>query len=256
MLDITITLAFSSKSFDFIKPCAYTIKHIKTGKFYIGSTKTPNERKYRHLRHLKLNQHTNKNLQNAYNDDSNVEFSWYIARDREHAFDLEQEILNFYDSKNLLLNISKDVRCSARGREVSIKTRERLRETSTGRKHTPEQTEKIRLKNTGIKRTPEQIERTKKGRLGFKLSRESIEKIRLKNTGKKRTAEFCKITSERMKKRILSSTELDRLRKLNESKSIKIKINSVIYNSRHHAQRELNLSGNQIDKLNELRLPV
>lgn len=172
ILDLFTHQSFPCSSGGKVKFCvAYTITHIKTGRIYVGSTSDAYGRENEHKCALRRGVHKNNPLQIAYNDDSRIEFSFWITNTMDEALDAEQDILNKYFSTGLLFNLASDARCSGRGMRRSLKCREKLRNVHLGRKFT--QTHKENLSKTHIG----------KG-LGRKLHPDTIAKMRVARIGK------------------------------------------------------------------------
>jgi len=56
----------------------YGIKHLLSGKIYIGSTTKPKSRKKQHFSDLRKNRHCNKHLQRAFNKYGEGAFQWLV----------------------------------------------------------------------------------------------------------------------------------------------------------------------------------
>lgn len=98
----------------------YKLEFLKTGHFYIGSTKDYIGRKATHLYNLKKGLHKNPKIQTLYNDNpdvNNLKWSAIILADREIAYDIENQFLKEYKDNPLLLNISNDARSTISGIE-------------------------------------------------------------------------------------------------------------------------------------------
>lgn len=108
---------------------AYLIYHYKTGKFYVGHSKCLYSRKYQHLSRLKSNTHSNKDLQEAYLDDSNISFTVIqFTINEDEAINVEQHLLDFYFNTGLLFNKEPNARNSI----GSIRDNESKRNISIG----------------------------------------------------------------------------------------------------------------------------
>lgn len=90
----------------------YLIKHIKSGKFYVGSTVDLQTRVIKHKTDLARGKHPNMFLQKAYNSHKQMEYYLYITETRDQAYDLEQEFLDKYHSTGEIFNIATDARSS------------------------------------------------------------------------------------------------------------------------------------------------
>lgn len=102
------------------KRCAcYALVNKKTGEFYVGSTRSINDRVASHKNMLRTNTHSNRFLQADYNkfkDENNYVFKIAIYPDYELAADREQEILNEGFHSGVLFNIANGARMSDRTR--------------------------------------------------------------------------------------------------------------------------------------------
>jgi len=143
---------------------AYLLFHHKSKRVYVGSGKLY-FRRHSHFRYLALNQHHNRDLQLAYNDDPNISFHVIqITKTVEEAFDLEQHFLNYYFNKGLLFNIATDARISASGRILSNENKQLLRSLKIG-----------------IPRSNDTILKIKKARQRQLNSKEAMERMRIGN---------------------------------------------------------------------------
>lgn len=75
----------------------YAIKNLVNNKVYIGSTKSPKNRKYEHFWRLKKNIHHSQHLQRSYNKYGKDFFSYYILEECDSNIRKEKEI--FYINK-------------------------------------------------------------------------------------------------------------------------------------------------------------
>ncbi len=84
----------------------YWLVHQKSQRIYIGSTGDFKVRKQVHLTSLAGGYHFNKELQNDYNRDPVVTFTFFETKDKSEATKLEQEHLNQYFGNGRLYNAS------------------------------------------------------------------------------------------------------------------------------------------------------
>lgn len=119
-----------------------------SNKSYIGSTKTSLEKRLSiHSSYLNKGNHTNKRLQGAFNKYESFttiileEFD-YISN--KEVIDKEQYYLDLYKPE---YNICK----KAYTNEMSIKTREKIKNTLTGNKHSQERINNMKKGKTGVK---------------------------------------------------------------------------------------------------------
>ena len=116
----------------------YVIKHIRTGKIYIGSSSDCKRRKSQHLSDLRHNCHDNKELQKDYNNSPDIIFNQFIRfNTHEEALDFEQEMLNLSNSRSdlkpKLYNYGIDTRSPNKGLSPSEETRAKLRKANLGK---------------------------------------------------------------------------------------------------------------------------
>jgi group I intron endonuclease len=88
---------------------AYLIKHIESGKFYVGSSKDINKRILNHYYNLNNGTHHNSNLQDLWNNDGSFTQTFFVTGNRQTAFELEQKIINDNRNSKLMLNIGLSV---------------------------------------------------------------------------------------------------------------------------------------------------
>jgi len=105
--NVTEDVCFGSKI-----PGVYVIYHPKTEQFYIGSTSNLYTRLITHRHALKRNKHQNYNLQTAYNEDPLIKASCFMVKNREHAYQIEQYLLEVNWETKQLFNSSPDARNS------------------------------------------------------------------------------------------------------------------------------------------------
>lgn len=102
-------------------PGVYVIEHGATGKKYVGSAANLYQRKNSHLSSLKHGTHKNQLLQEVYDQDPKIEFTFFPTESREFAYEKEQELLDQLKGKSVLLNISPDARTPAKNRPDSLR---------------------------------------------------------------------------------------------------------------------------------------
>jgi hypothetical protein len=87
----------------------YTLTHIPTGQVYVGMTRNYPARKSQHKHHLMLGTHRTHLLQVLFKQDSDWEnWKWdgFIVADKEEATLVEQQFIDKYNDRGLLLNTS------------------------------------------------------------------------------------------------------------------------------------------------------
>lgn len=125
----------------------YIIRNIVNNKFYIGSTKNYMKRITEHLRLLIDNEHHSKKLQNSINKHGfeNFELRIYpINKNREFLFDIEEYLIQFYDTFVNGYNMSPDSRIKTSYTDEEKRLiGERLRAANLGKKCTEEHKKKV-----------------------------------------------------------------------------------------------------------------
>jgi group I intron endonuclease len=100
------------------EPACYIIENQETKNLYVGSTKNISRRISKHLTSLKSNSHSNKNLQNDFNNtDDKDKIIVYISpyKTLDEARNEEQLILDEGHGSDIMLNISNNARAPNSG---------------------------------------------------------------------------------------------------------------------------------------------
>lgn len=127
------------------KPACYIIENHETKNLYVGSTKNISKRINKHLTSLKSNKHSNKNLQNDFNNtDDKDEIFVYISpcETVDEARNQEQLMLDEGHGSGIMLNISNNARAPNSGYDrtsIIAKTKITI--------NTPEYKEKVSLES-------------------------------------------------------------------------------------------------------------
>lgn len=185
-----------------MKSCIYKISNTINNWIYIGSAIDFNNRKAKHLRQLKVNQHCNKKLQrfvNKYGIDKLI-FDIVENCEKERLIEREQFYINKFDcvkngfnilitagswlnhkhtkeARNKISAIKKGVQSKGMlGKKHSDKTKELIAEKAKGRKQSSQTIKKRISKNIGKKRPLSAIYITRKKR--EILNREQVLEIR------------------------------------------------------------------------------
>lgn len=119
----------------------YSIKHIATGRVYVGSASNISKRWSRHRKDLRSNQHSNKHLQAAWNKYGETAFVFEVI---ELTNDLTQREQFWIDNLHALdgFNIAPTAR-SSRGRKWSEQERaQRTHANNTSQLNTPQAVKK------------------------------------------------------------------------------------------------------------------
>lgn len=116
-----------------VTPGAYVIEHSKTGKIYIGSTNDVKQRRRGHLSTLANGINSNRGLQEAFDGDPELSFTFVLTGSRDEAYEYEQKLLNHYQGSEKLLNIAPDAKAAGLGLKRSEETRTKISEAQIGR---------------------------------------------------------------------------------------------------------------------------
>lgn len=215
----------------------YVIKHIRTGKIYIGSSSDCKRRKSQHLSDLRHNCHDNKELQKDYNNSPDIIFNQFIRfNTHEEALDFEQEMLNLSNSRSdlkpKLYNYGIDTRSPNKGLSPSEETRAKLRKANLGKTASFATRFKMSISNKYSKRF--------KGKIHSNSTKIKISKA-LKG----------RCLSEDRKLKLIKATK-----KAAEVCSKPIMINNIKYKSAAEASRILNIDHTTISwRLHSLNFP-
>lgn len=87
------------------EPGVYTITHMPSGKFYVGSSKNIQGRMAVHLHYLKKDKHTNRLLQEAFTSVDELEFTVVYTEGPADARSAEQDLLDVYYEHPLCCNL-------------------------------------------------------------------------------------------------------------------------------------------------------
>lgn len=164
----------------------YIIRNLITDKVYIGSTKNIMKRISEHLHMLEQGTHHSTKLQNSTNKYlyKNFEVRIYPCNvDRDFLYDVEEYLIQEYDSYTNGYNMSEDSRCKnywteEERREIG----DRLRKCNLGKRCSEEHKRKVgEIKS---------IQNSGEGNPNKKLSREDVLFIR-SNSTKYTCEEFC-----------------------------------------------------------------
>lgn len=89
---------------------AYILSNRAGTKFYIGSSHDLDSRLKEHLGELRRKVHKNSNLQQLWEEEGDLCMKRFITADREEAFQLEQDMMDYHQDNPGLLNIGKGVK--------------------------------------------------------------------------------------------------------------------------------------------------
>lgn len=189
----------------------YAIRHVASGKLYVGSSVDVHKRRREHRSALKRGDHANARLQNAWNKYGPGAFVFEILEIVDDLRDLiprEQAAIDHFDSSSrtkgynighvadapmLGRKMSPEAIAKSasghRGLKMSPEAIAKVAATKRGRKHTPETLAKMSESQRGRKHTPEARARISAARKGKALSPEHRAKISESKKGKTWDAE-------------------------------------------------------------------
>lgn len=112
-------------------PAVYCLKHIVTGKVYVGSTRNLARRISDHRGKLRGERHPNANIQKAFDEAPEFHLVYSQCDSKETALDSEQILLDQFGKLKAaeLLNIATDARLSMKGVYASPETKNKMSET-------------------------------------------------------------------------------------------------------------------------------
>lgn len=236
---------------------SYILTNIRTGEFYIGSAKNVFARKERHLRDIKAGRHHCTRVQQSWKHDDEYHLRFYIAADRESAFESEQWFIKQHLNSPLFMNTSLgakggDTLTRSPNREKRIARMSEIMQAKMnsltpeekkirfglsgdkngmyGKTHTEEVKQRLSLLHKGVTR-----------RSGFKLTDEHRRQI--SEHAKTRVGIlnpfYGKSHSGETKKKIAEAKKAQAILPPNTRK---IKIDEVVYESVTDAARKLSIS--------------
>ncbi len=187
------------------KQGVYCITNIINGKKYIGSSINIRNRWNKHLSCLKLNNHGNFHLQNAFNKYGIENFTFNIIEEIELSSNLIEREQFHIDTINPEYNI-RLIAESNLGLKHTEETKAKMRGTNNywyGKKPSEEVILKIKAAQTGRIKTSDEIVKTNFHKIGKKRSEETKQKISLSHKGKVRSEKHCKnISNSKMGKKL------------------------------------------------------
>lgn len=164
-------------------PVVYEIRHIGTGKTYVGSTNSWKRRLSEHKGALRAGKHCNKHLQRAWAKYGESEFDFCVLEhlaDTSGMVEREQHWIDTLQAAVVGFNM-----CPAAG-------------SRRGVPHTPEHRAKISAAKMGHVQSEEAKALIREKRAAQVITHASAAKTQAKNVGKKRTAEFCARVSSKL----------------------------------------------------------
>lgn len=190
--------------------CIYAIKHIPSGRLYIGSAVNVVKRWREHKTALRAGKHHNNKLQRIWNKHGEDSLAFEIVEEVACAQELvprEQFYIDSFESVKRGLNICP-VAGSTLGRVMSEEQRRMLSVFHTGRKHSAETRAKMSASSAAARRK------------GVKLSKELVEKIRLSSLGRVHSEETKRKMSLTRKGRPLSAETAAKIAARNRERAL------------------------------------
>lgn len=114
-------------------PGAYILEHAESGQFYIGSSGELGARKRTHLSDLRRGVNCNQKLQQAYDEDPQVKFTFILTETASLALDYEQKLLDLHRGDPNLMNVATNARAPGAGLTRSPETRQLISDAGKGR---------------------------------------------------------------------------------------------------------------------------
>lgn len=197
---------------------AYIIRHEATDKMYVGSTKDADKRIYQHKLDLRNGTHPNKDLQAAYDQDSNITIELKETVTREEAYAVEQELLDKGINSGNLFNIAADAKIPAKGRLVSDHTRQLISTVHKGKKLSEEHKQRLSEAHVGRVFSDEHRKNLSEANKGRVLKPETLQKA-VESNSKKVVVEGTEYPSVKEASKaygISATTAVDRLKSESE----------------------------------------
>lgn len=234
---------------------AYILSNRDGTKFYVGSSQDLDKRLKDHFRTLRRGVHHNQNLQRVWNVENELFMKRFITNNREEAFQLEQDMLDYHHDNPGLLNIGKsayggdNISRNPRREEIVAAMTETLRQQVS---EMSQDERNLRWSRPGDKNG--MFGKTHTPQVRALLS--SINKGNTYTKGYKLSEAHCRLISERAKLRIGEKNSfygkthtVETRRKLSEAlkgnlppNAKGIVVNGVSYKSFYEAGRALGIS--------------
>jgi group I intron endonuclease len=184
----------------------YQIRHLDSGKVYVGSSGNISRRWKRHREELRSNKHHSRLLQRAWLKYGEGAFAFELLEavpDRVARVEREQHWLTATDCCNPARGyniapfavspkcspVTEEARAKMRaarlGKRVSDETRQRMCEAQRGRTHSDEARARMSAAHTGRKLAPEHVEKIRVKMLGRPVSEETRAKISASHMAKR-----------------------------------------------------------------------
>lgn len=172
----------------------YAIKHISTGKIYVGSSSTCLYRRLlRHINLLSRKIHSNLHLQASWNKYGLEGFAFSVLKfcNTENCIKQEQKYIDVYRSYDRKFGYNKSPTAGSRlGNKQSEETKLKLSIAGRGRKHSKETIYRIVKANTGKKRSKNFCRRVSEIKRGTKHSEATKKRMSILHKKRCSTPEF------------------------------------------------------------------
>lgn len=126
---------------------AYVLYHPATGNYYVGSSDDLGFRLSNHRKQLLEGRHFNAGLRQCFQIDRRFQFMYAVASDREHAYDLEQKLLDANQNDPFKLNTNSNARLHGLGRKPT--------EDNLAKLKASQKTDEWVRKNHAVTKSPE-----------------------------------------------------------------------------------------------------
>lgn len=163
----------------------YAIRHVSSGKFYVGSAVNLCRRLNSHQAHLRKNTHANKNLQNAWNKHGRDAFEFIVVAltEAEGVVALEQVWLDSTQAVARGYNFTPTAG-SVLGMKLSAEAREKIASALRGKKRPAEVGAKVSASKKGVRATPKARKNQAAAQIGLKHTQAAKDKIGAAHKGR------------------------------------------------------------------------
>lgn len=148
---------------DHSHPAAYALLHVVSEQMYVGSTEDLYTRVNEHRTRLEAGEHRNRNLQEAFNQDSRFALAFVRTETKEQATEIEQTMLDKLMPTGRLLNISPDAQFANKGVLLSDQKKDEIRQRAIEQFSSPEARKQHSEISKQLWEDPEYRERHKVG---------------------------------------------------------------------------------------------
>ena len=238
---------------------AYKLTHVKSGKFYVGSTGNFYERRKHHIVLLRMGKHFVTDLQELYNENPEIHFELFLTGYDEHArelaYDHEQSMLDENKTNPLMMNKSFDARKPAFTGEIEAQRIAAMTKTTRSPEYRAAQGEHSKIhrntehaKTRASEATAEQWKDPEKRKaiMGGRDSEEARQANSDRNKQQWQDPEYRKQMLESRQ----SKEARERLKQAikDSGRTRKVKINGIVYDSLMDAVRATGVDKNSIKR--------